>query len=137
MGKNTPESNHKCGKKYRRKIKMEVLGHYCGSDKPHCQCPGCDVKILEFLALDHKNGGGTAQRKTLKKIGWQFYLWLKQNNYPSGFQVLCHNCNAGKQLNGGQCPHLAPVAQEQSSRFLTGRSVGETLPQALHFRINV
>jgi hypothetical protein len=28
--------------------------------------------------------------------GLQFYCWLRQNNYPKGFQVLCFNCNLGK-----------------------------------------
>ena len=33
------------------------------------------------------------------------YEWIKRNNYPDGFQVLCWNCNSGKGANGGICPH--------------------------------
>ena len=30
--------------------------------------------------------------------------WLKDNGYPSGFQVLCMNCNHAKYRNGGVLP---------------------------------
>jgi hypothetical protein len=32
------------------------------------------------------------------------YLWLKRNNYPTGFRVLCHNCNLAIGFYG-YCPH--------------------------------
>ncbi len=32
-------------------------------------------------------------------------MWLKANNFPPGFQTLCHNCNIGKHRNKGICPH--------------------------------
>jgi hypothetical protein len=31
--------------------------------------------------------------------------YIIKNNYPDDFQILCANCNWGKQLNGGVCPH--------------------------------
>ena len=37
------------------------------------------------------------------------YGWLRRNSYPEGFQVLCHNCNLGKKINGGVCPHNDPA----------------------------
>ena len=37
--------------------------------------------------------------------GTKFYRWLKRNNFPEGFQVLCFNCNCGKEINKGVCPH--------------------------------
>ncbi|WP_405676799.1 hypothetical protein OG292_19350 [Streptomyces sp. NBC_01511] len=63
----------------------------CGEQKP------------SFLALDHIDGGGHRQRK--ETGGGGFWIWLHRNNYPAGFRVLCHNCNFGRQLNGGICPH--------------------------------
>jgi len=30
--------------------------------------------------------------------------WLKKNNWPEGFQVLCYNCNSAKRVDG-ICPH--------------------------------
>lgn len=31
--------------------------------------------------------------------------WLKKNDYPKGFQILCHNCNMSKGFYG-YCPHV-------------------------------
>lgn len=63
-----------------------------------------------FLAIDHINGGGSAARKSgiyggSKVGGSGFYRWLIKNDFPAGFQTLCHNCNLGRQINGGVCPH--------------------------------
>ena len=74
-----------------------------GGDPPHCAC--CGESGLAFLALDHINGGGRRHRK--QTGGGGFYSWLRQNNYPEGLQVLCHNCNMGKRSYGGVCPHQA------------------------------
>lgn len=71
--------------------KIEVLNHYTNNDI-HCQCPcGCSHSGVEFMTIDHINGGGTQHRKDYH-IG-NIYKWLKDNNYPSGFRVLCFNCN--------------------------------------------
>jgi hypothetical protein len=94
------------GKAVRRrwylKLKTECFTHY-GGTPPLCAC--CGENIIEFLELDHTNGGGNAQRKLLKtKGGKNFYVWLRINNWPSGYRVLCSNCN---QAIGacGSCPH--------------------------------
>jgi hypothetical protein len=86
-----------------RNLKVEVLSHY-SNGSPYCEC--CKEKHIEFLSIDHINGGG---RKHLREIGlesggWRFYQWLKKNSYPQGFRVLCYNCN---QALGhlGYCPH--------------------------------
>lgn len=86
----------------RAKLRLEVFNAYGG---PHCQCCGED-EIL-FLTIDHINDDGAAHRKTLPRTysGGKFYKWLKRNKYPSGFRVLCFNCNCGRQRNGGVCPH--------------------------------
>jgi hypothetical protein len=57
---------------------------------------------MEFLSIDHVDGGGYQHRKQLKDDG--LYRWLKRNKYPTGFQVLCMNCNVAKG-HFGQCPH--------------------------------
>jgi hypothetical protein len=28
-----------------------------------------------------------------------------RNGFPPGYQVLCMNCNHGKRMNNGVCPH--------------------------------
>jgi len=66
-----------------------------------CSCPGCTVTIPQFLVIDHINNDGYQHRKL---VGKHIYRWLKNNNYPPGFQVLCANCNTGKMRNGGVCP---------------------------------
>jgi hypothetical protein len=37
--------------------------------------------------------------------GNSFYMWLIRRGFPVGFQVLCFNCNIGRSMNGGICPH--------------------------------
>jgi hypothetical protein len=70
------------------------------------RCTCCGESNEMFLSLDHIDGKGAEHRRQLKsKGGERLYTWLRDNNYPPGFQVLCMNCNFGKQRNGGQCPH--------------------------------
>lgn len=81
-----------------RKIKQEVIDNYGGI----CAC--CKISQIEFLSIDHINGDGGAHRREIKKPGSQMYFWLKKNNYPSGFRVLCYNCNLSLGFYG-YCPH--------------------------------
>lgn len=85
----------------RKDQRLAALRAY-GGPEPACSC--CGETIPQFLALDHVNGGGGQQRKELG--GGGFWTWLRRNGYPPGFRVLCHNCNLGRQINGGTCPHL-------------------------------
>ena len=66
-----------------------------------CACCGETEPI--FLSIDHIDGGGYEQRKTIH-AGYSMYSWLKRHKYPEGFQVLCRNCNWGKHIKG-VCPH--------------------------------
>lgn len=84
----------------RQGVRKEALQAY-GGETPKCAC--CGEETLHFLALDHINGGGRKHRQ--ETGGGGFYSWLRRHNYPAGFQVLCHNCNLGRQFNGGTCPH--------------------------------
>ena len=85
----------KAGKLYRDKTRDEALERYGGK----CMC--CGEKQKEFLCFDHINGGGGKHRK---EVGSKIVVWLKKNNYPDTFQVLCHNCNMSKGFYG-YCPH--------------------------------
>lgn len=84
-----------------RRVRAEALAAYSATSAPSCAC--CGERELTFLSLDHVNGGGHKQRQ--ETGGGGFYAWLRRNGYPDGFQVLCHNCNLGRQINGGICPH--------------------------------
>lgn len=87
-------------KLYRQKLKIEVMNAYGGK----CNC--CGESNLIFLTIDHVYGGGCAHKRKLNfGGGTDFYMWLRRNDYPDGFQVLCFNCNCGRQINGGVCPH--------------------------------
>lgn len=76
-----------------------------------CKC--CGETARAFLTLDHVDGGGNEHRREIGQGGAIWY-WLAKNHYPPGFQVLCFNCNAGRHLNGGICPHdtLRLMAEE-------------------------
>ncbi len=90
-------------KKYRLKVRNDVINHYGGK----CAC--CGENTLEFMTIDHIENNGAQHRKQVmgnsRNSGWKFYKWLRQNNYPKEFQVLCFNCNMGRSLNNGICPH--------------------------------
>lgn len=90
-------------KTYRRERKIEVLRHY-GNGKVRCAC--CGELHIEFLVLDHLNGGGNKHRKSIfGQVGrGDIYRWVIKNNYPKGFRVLCDNCNASIGRYG-YCPH--------------------------------
>ena len=87
----------------KQKIRLEALKHYSGG-KIKCVC--CGEKEISFLAIDHINGGGTKMRREKNLAGYNLCAWLKKKNYPSGYQILCHNCNMAKGFYG-VCPHIA------------------------------
>ena len=76
-----------------RRLKEEVLSHYAGG-KPICsECGNQDIRVL---TIDHVNKGGRKHLIGLKiKGGTQFYRWLRSNGFPTGYRVLCFNCNCG------------------------------------------
>lgn len=92
-----------------RKLRDDVFRAYGGK----CVCPGCGERNMLFLTIDHVHGKGNQHRKEVLgshlKAGVHTYVWLRQQGYPKGFQILCFNCNMGRHRNGGICPHLAPA----------------------------
>ena len=100
--KRNPEKHHESNRKYFRELRRQALVAYGGED-PSCAC--CGQFGIEFLAIDHINGGGTKHRDTVG-LGARFFIWLKSQEYPTGYQVLCHNCNSAKGVRS-ECPHKA------------------------------
>ena len=87
-----------------RLSRLTVLKFY-SSEIPHCAC--CGEKEIKFLSIDHINGGGSQHRRSMgmkKGKGGNINHWIIKNNFPTGFQVLCHNCNMAKGFYG-ECPH--------------------------------
>ena len=99
---------NRMNKLWRMKLRLEVLIHY-GGNPPICAC--CSEDIIEFLSIDHINNDGAKHRKELgirreSTHGTKFYRWLRNNNFPEGFQVLCYNCNCGRaKMEDKICPH--------------------------------
>ncbi len=88
-------------------IKDKVFLHYGGWV---CACCGETERL--FLTLDHINNDGAEFRRKIAgkqaRGGGQItYMWLAQNGFPPGLQVLCSNCQHGKRMNKGVCPHQA------------------------------
>jgi len=93
-----PERTKELNQKSELKLKLDVFNHYSNGTMK-CKC--CEETILEFLSLDHINGGGNRQRN---QYGSKLYRKLRKASYPSGFQILCYNCNMAKGFFG-KCPH--------------------------------
>jgi hypothetical protein len=96
--KNNPDKRKEITKRTNTKIRLECLNKYSNND---IKCSCCGENNIEFMSIDHIDGGGTQQRRDL---GGSIYQWLRQNNYPDGFRILCHNCNSSLGYYG-YCPH--------------------------------
>lgn len=80
----------------KRLLKLEVMSYYSNGEP---QCKVCGNTGIKHLSIDHINGGGSKHTKEIGGGGNQLYRWLKQNDYPDGFQVLCMNCNFDKKID--------------------------------------
>ena len=117
--RNSPEARVK-QKEYQKKNddqRLKVLQGYSkrlsNSDIPCCNCCGLN-DYLDFLAIDHVLGKKQMDSvPELVKIGYssklkdgKLYQWIVDNDFPEGFQILCHNCNFAKGYprNNGKCP---------------------------------
>lgn len=106
----TTKRRHILHKEYVLKLKKIVLTHYSNG---HIKCmlhqkyfpmddPITDIRVL---TIDHINGNGAKQRKKIGKAlssGHPFYRWLRNNNYPNGYQVLCMNCQFIKRIENNE-----------------------------------
>lgn len=91
----------------RKRVREATFAAYGGNV---CAC--CGETESKFLTLDHIDNNGAKFRKVVYKgnkkgntAGYHTYYWLARNGFPSGYQVLCMNCNYGKRMNHGVCPH--------------------------------
>jgi len=94
--------------------RIRAFQHYGGLN---CAC--CGQEEFSFLSLDHIEAGtGNIERMEIFGMKYQgghhFYRNLRLRGYPSGYQVLCMNCQVGRRDNGGICPHKSrPLAGEE------------------------
>lgn len=66
---------------------LEVLGG---------TCKDCGITDLRVLVIDHRGGGGVADRK---KHGSALRFYRHVAAQPETYQALCHNCNHLKRLD--------------------------------------
>lgn len=95
--KTNPERMRELCRRTTQGYKARCLDHYGNTT---CAC--CGEKRMDFLCIDHINGGGNKHRR---EIGTNLIRWLIKNNLPEGpYRVLCHNCNFAIGAYG-ICPH--------------------------------
>jgi hypothetical protein len=81
------------------KTRLEVIAHY----SPDISCVKCGFKNhIAALSIDHIDGSGNEMRRNVKGHS-QIYRWLKKNEYPEGYQVLCMNCQFIKKHENNEC----------------------------------
>jgi hypothetical protein len=107
------EHNRQTQKSLRDRARDTALEHYGGSP-PRCAC--CDERNPFFLTLDHIDGNGREHRANVVKC--TLAQWLCRSGFPPGFQVLCYNCNCGRERNGGICPHRSDVSVDQAASLV-------------------
>jgi len=83
-------------KVYWRKLKTEVLTHYGGGK---LACVKCGFLDFRALSLDHIHGGGREERGNSSQ---GFFLRLKREGYPEGYQTLCMNCQFIKRYENNE-----------------------------------
>jgi hypothetical protein len=106
--KNNREELLKESKERAAKLRLAAISNYSNGTNM-CSC--CKESHIEFLTIDHLPNAPHKRDNKKKKGGREIFYWLKKNNYPDGFRVLCMNCNFshGKY---GYCPHQKEVKEQ-------------------------
>lgn len=124
-----------CTNCYKRSLQEIIFIYF----KEKCNCCGEDNK--HFLQIDHINNDGYLDRKIRRKDYLKYYTNIIRN--IDNFQLLCANCNFGKLMNEGICPHKGIKRQygkhrknvtEGSSRFTQNEI--DTIQQFARSRLN-
>lgn len=100
--KRHPEKLKMYRRNYLRKCRLKAIEHYSNGTNS-CSC--CGEKHIEFLSFDHINGGGKKDRdNNIKGKYSTIGVFLVRKNFPSGYRILCFNCNLSRGFYG-YCPH--------------------------------
>lgn len=81
-------------RKWNIALRQEVLKAYGNK----CVC--CGEAEEGFLTIDHIENDGAEHRKNIGEGSGRLYRWLKANQFPVGFQILCANCHLSKSRSG-------------------------------------
>ena len=90
------------------RIRQQIIEAYGGA----CQCCGEDEPM--FLTIDHVDRDGADERRKNKwaQGGIKLYRYLLSIGCPTDrYQLLCFNCNSGRERNKGICPHQVPASE--------------------------
>lgn len=110
------------------KLRDEVIAGYGGK----CSC--CGETNPLFLTIDHVDGKVPGEpmkvfrgRTTVRPAnGAAMFNFIKKNEYPAGYRVMCFNCNLGRERNGGVCPHKGSVEISNSACKSASQVSGES-----------
>lgn len=81
-------------------------------------CAYCGIADMDVLCLDHIDDNGSQWRREKRHPnGSHLYMWLRQREYPCGFQVLCMNCNFRKMIF---------TKRDKSKRAKCGREIAQS-----------
>ena len=87
-------------------LRLQIFNYYCKGN-PRCNC--CGESTIRLLTIDHINGGGNKERRIQRRNQKDYYKSIVDRNYPDTYQILCYNCNCGRAINNGVCPHKSEV----------------------------
>jgi len=78
-------------------LKLRALQIISGEEVPRCRNCGCSY--IFALGVNHKNGGGTAERKANDTLGSKFYRAIVNGDRKTDdLEVMCHPCNVAEHL---------------------------------------
>lgn len=85
----------------RLKYRAKVINHYGNV----CNC--CGETNQQFLTIDHVNNDGYKEvdKNGVRLNSTLLCLKIIRDGFPDTYQILCANCNHGKRMNNGICPH--------------------------------
>jgi hypothetical protein len=84
-------------------LRQQVVEAYGGK----CSC--CDVSDVRLLTIDHVKGDGAIERRAMNTRNSRSLLRrLRDGGRSDDYAILCRNCNSGRAINGGVCPHYIP-----------------------------
>jgi exonuclease VII large subunit len=91
-------SVRKSCKKFRDRIRQAVIALFGG------KCARCGFSDWRALQVDHINGGGTKERKSLQNNQALYKAMLAADpaDINSKYQLLCANCNQIKRYEEGE-----------------------------------
>ena len=88
--------------KERRLSRREMVYLHYGNGKIECSC--CGESNIEFMNLHHKNNDGNKYKEKFGRVN--LIDWAIRFNFPAIFELLCSNCNIGKEKSPEKiCPH--------------------------------